>query len=398
MNLLFISMSARIIRDTKNRLYLNAHLSRNVICRYAELCDNLHFILRDSGIVVDPLEASTKYEKFPDDLAGVCVGYNPYSPMVNIIRFDKRRDTEKKIESEIKWADKIIISSATGIYTRIAINYCRQHNKKFLLMVGGFGFETDWNHGWTGKIVALKHELEMKKNIKSSEYTLYVTEYALQERYPCAGRTIGISDVEIEDLSPTIITNRIEKIKRNYLKDAQSFILGTAAKIDDPRKGHSTVLKALKVLKDKGIDNISYELLGAGDSTYLRDYAKKLGISEMICFKGSLPHSKVYEWYDSIDLYVQPSYTEGLCRAVVEAMSRGCPVICTDVGGNKELCGKDFLIKKGDSKTLANKILSILKYETQIEMSEANFNEARRFINTDLDVKRKEFLMDFINS
>ena len=44
---------------------------------------------------------------------------------------------------------------------------------------------------------------------------------------------------------------------------------------------------------------------------------------------------------------------EGLCRSVVEAMGRGCGVICTRVCGNVELADKEFLYEKKDFGTLA---------------------------------------------
>lgn len=62
-----------------------------------------------------------------------------------------------------------------------------------------------------------------------------------------------------------------------------------------------------------------------------------------------MPHDKIFEWLDTIDIYIQPSYQEGLCRSVVEAMSRACPVICSDACGERELANEKFIFKRGDA-------------------------------------------------
>ena len=110
-------------------------------------------------------------------------------------------------------------------------------------------------------------------------------------------------------------------------------------------KGQKYVIKAIADLKNKGITGIEYQLIGSGTGKKLIRYAKKLGVENEVKVIGALPHSEVWKWYDSIDVYVQPSFSEGLCRSIVEAMSRACPIICSDVGGNYELIEKDFLFQ-----------------------------------------------------
>ena len=66
----------------------------------------------------------------------------------------------------------------------------------------------------------------------------------------------------------------------------------------------------------------------------------------MIHFDGTIPASEMSTFYDNIDVYICSSMAEGLCRSVVEAMGRGCGVICTRVCGNVELADKEFLYEK----------------------------------------------------
>lgn len=92
-------------------------------------------------------------------------------------------------------------------------------------------------------------------------------------------------------------------------------------------KGQHDVIRALGELKKRGDTNYEYQLVGLGDESFLRSIAKNTML-RMKWFLGGKTHDEVFQWLDNIDIYVQPSYQEGLCRAIVEAMSRGCPVIC----------------------------------------------------------------------
>ena len=222
-------------------------------------------------------------------------------------------------------------------------------------------------------------------------YGLYVTQKCLQARYPCAGKTIGCSDVEIMDLNHSILEKRLKKMTRG--KSILS--LGTVANIDDKLKGHRFVIKAMSLLKRKDY-YFEYHLLGNGNGDALLSYAKECGVENQVIIEGSKPHSEVYGWLDSIDIYIQPSFTEGLCRAVVEAMSRACPVICTNVGGNSELCSDDYLVKAGDSKDIVKALERLSTIDERKRQAQISFEKAHDYYSETLDQKRQEFLEDFM--
>ena len=158
------------------------------------------------------------------------------------------------------------------------------------------------------------------------------------------------------------------------------------------------MIKALGELKKKGITNIEYQLVGGGDASELETEAKKQGVLEQIKFLGSMPHDKIFEWLDTIDIYIQPSYQEGLCRSVVEAMSRACPVICSDACGERELANEKFIFKRGDWKRLADKINDMNNTKTMLREAERGYNKSFDYKKETLDKRRREFYMDFIAS
>lgn len=395
MKLLFITQSARVIQDYDGGLYLNSHMNRNTIKRYSDICSELHMIIRDSGIRCSKEEAQEKYDVFPVELAVPTVGANPYLSISEFTNLKKRKFFFTDLQREINWADKVIVASATGFYAQKAISMCKARGIDYLLLVGGFAFETNWSHSLKGKIVAPLNEYNCKKNLSEAPFALYVTKKELQKRYPCGGKTIGCSDVEIYNLSDEIVENRLKKIE-NFGKNR--IIIGTAANLNVKSKGHKYVIKALAELKKQGITNIEYQLIGGGSSDGLNAYTKKCNVVDQVVFLGACQHEQVYDWLDNIDIYIQPSFSEGLCRSVVEAMSRACPVVCSDSGGNVELCQEELLFSAGNVKEIVRVIRKILNKETMKEEALRSYKLAGGYSKEYLDSVRDKFLSNYMNN
>jgi glycosyltransferase involved in cell wall biosynthesis len=84
------------------------------------------------------------------------------------------------------------------------------------------------------------------------------------------------------------------------------------------------------------------------------------------------------------DLFVLPSLWEGLPLAILEAMSAGCPVIATDVGGVKEVIidGQNgIVVPPADPAALAEALLRLLK----------NKKERERFAEAAMERVRSDF-------
>lgn len=65
--------------------------------------------------------------------------------------------------------------------------------------------------------------------------------------------------------------------------------------------------------------------------------ASKRGIEKEVEFLGQVPHDQLNEIYQASDLFVLPSYNEGLANVALEAAASNLPLVLTDVGGHKEI-------------------------------------------------------------
>ncbi|KAA2236918.1 glycosyltransferase family 4 protein [Salinarimonas soli] len=122
-----------------------------------------------------------------------------------------------------------------------------------------------------------------------------------------------------------------------------------------PRKGTYDLLRAFARASSE-YPSLRLVLGGNGEVEEARRLSAELGIAERVDFRGWVgPQERVSLLADA-DVYVLPSYNEGLPMSVLEAMAAGLPVITTDVGGIPELItnGRDgVLVTPGDINALA---------------------------------------------
>ena len=112
-----------------------------------------------------------------------------------------------------------------------------------------------------------------------------------------------------------------------------------------------------------------------------------------------MPHEKIFDWLDSIDIYVQPSRQEGMPRALIEAMSRGVPAFGANTGGIPELLSDQYLFS--NSSTNINEIIEILNLfqkNTMIQLAEQNYEIAKEYQEKKLQEVRERFYLNFYSS
>jgi len=171
-------------------------------------------------------------------------------------------------------------------------------------------------------------------------------------------------------------------------------VIGTIGAANVRYKGQQYVIKAIYRLNKQGYD-FRYQVVGGGDRSFLMSLSEKYGISDKVQFLGSMPHEKVFEYLDNIDLYIQPSKQEGLPRALVEAMSRGCPAIGSNTGGIPELLNKELTFKKGSVKELCN-LLKRINKEEMLKEAKRNFEKAKEYSEDLLERSRTAFYKEFV--
>ena len=380
MNILFCH-DGPVNCDKDNRYY-SVGFNDKLFDRYAAVFENVSIATR-----VDKEASLSKYTeltKLTIEKYRV-VEYPDFLSLKGIFA-DKSQST-KQLECAISQCDALIIRLPSFLGNK-CVRIAKKYNKPYLIEVVGCPWDSLINHGLSGKLLAPYMYLATKYHVKRATDVLYVTEEFLQSRYPTKGRSIGCSDVLLNDVN---IHNELKKQKS---KD-QKIILGTAGVLDVRYKGQEFVIEAIFELKKMGID-AEYRLAGSGTGDYLRKKAQALGVEDRVKFCGLLDRIALDEFYDSLDIYVQPSLTEGMPRAVIEAMSKGCYCLGTNVGGIPELIGREYCFKKGNVKDI---LCKILQYYDDLDDKNRKWcvNRSKDFTAAFLENKRNDFYKNFRN-
>jgi colanic acid/amylovoran biosynthesis glycosyltransferase len=156
-----------------------------------------------------------------------------------------------------------------------------------------------------------------------------------------------------------------------------------------PQKGHAFLIRAMKILIDQGHE---LELRLAGDGSRkepLTDLARELQILDRVRFLGFLTEDEVICELRDSDLFVLPSFVEGLPVSAMEAMAIGVPVIATNIAGTGELIehGKTgLLVRPSDSGALATAILEMINdYDFRLRAAEFG----RKKVEDEFDLEKE---------
>jgi len=238
----------------------------------------------------------------------------------------------------------------------------------------------------------------MQAVVSKAEAALYVTEKTLQKRYPATNAkiTASASNVIIKESDIIESHNRlrntdeiIARFKDTHKKPIHIGVLGMLYPIKSPLE----IVEAVNGVLKQGFN---VELYFAGDGYLLNDVkekAKELNIQNQVKCLGNLASGKeVFEFLDSLDLYIQFSKTEGIPRSLLEAMARACPVISSNVGGIPEFVSKEFLVQSGDTLELSNKIIDVLSNAETYQLNIKNSHKSvQNFTEEKLKSKRFEY-------
>lgn len=100
-------------------------------------------------------------------------------------------------------------------------------------------------------------------------------------------------------------------------------------------KGVHFAIRAIATVVSRGID-AKLTIIGDGPlESHLRVLTRTLGIEQQVVFRGFMPHQELLSIYQQADAFLFPSLHDSSGNVVVEALSRGLPVICLDLGGPK---------------------------------------------------------------
>lgn len=128
---------------------------------------------------------------------------------------------------------------------------------------------------------------------------------------------------------------------------------------DHWKKGYRVAIDAMAFLKKEGV-KFHYTIVAGGKKEELIYQINQLGLNDEVTLIDNLHHDEVLKKYEDADIFLLPSFEEGVANVVLESMALGTFVISTNCGGMKEVIvdGRNgFIVPVRDSKAIKDSIL-----------------------------------------
>ena len=290
----------------------------------------------------------------------------------------------------------LVIGYTPGHNLNVAFKIAKKYKIPYLTFLVACPWDGMHNHQrWLVRLLAPFYFLKTREIVKNSDFVHYVTKSFLQKRYPTKGKSLGCSDVNLNQLDSQALAVRLEKISLKSPTDQIKLV--TIGHTDVRYKGQEYVIKTIADFIKEGEYRYHYYLIGSGEGVYLKKLSQQLGVQSNIHFLGRKTPEEVMDILSGADLYIQPSLQEGLPRALVEAMSVALPCIGFNTGGIPELLETDFIVQRKDINGMIQCIKRLDDLEYYKKTAIHNFNTAKDYEHSLLMARIQEFYIQIKN-
>lgn len=294
----------------------------------------------------------------------------------------------KKIINEERF-DIIHCHTPMGaVITRLAAKKTRQNGTKVIYTAHGFHFYKGapvlnwimyypvekWLSKYTDCLITINEEdYERAKKFKAKRVELV--------------NGVGVDRNKFAKIE----INKEQKLKELGLNKNRKILLSVGEL--NKGKNHETIIKAIK-----DMENIYYLICGEGKlRKYLEDLIKKLHIEDKVILLGY--RKDINEILKLADLFVFPSYREGLPVSLMEAMFEKIPTLASKIRGNADLMNKnpEYLLSPGDVQSFKEMIGKLLSNKDICnKIIKNNYENIEKYTLENVMIKMNKIYSDII--
>lgn len=272
-----------------------------------------------------------------------------------------------------------------GVVCRMAFRKARKEGTKIIYQAHGF-------HFYKGAPLVNWIFFFLIEKICSKFTDVLITinreDYELAKKRFKAGKVEYVPGVGIDLEKNSLVDTDARATIRGELGVPDEGILMLSVGELNNNKNHETVIRAIEGMK------IFYAIAGIGEKkNSLEQLVESIGMSDRIFFLGF--RSDVDKLMEASDIFVFPSYREGLSVSLMEAMAMGMPCIVSNIRGNIDLIDNNggSLFNPKSIEDCRNAILQFDVKEKD-KMRIYNQEKIKLFSTTNVEKKMKKIYMD----
>ncbi len=343
-------------------------------------------MLKDEGHEVDVVTNGDEKVPFVDNDYSISIKRSPF-------KFDNIKAVKQMVSIMRNKKYDIVICHTPmgGVITRIAANITK--TAPVIYMAHGFHFYKSASiintiiyksvetflARWTDGLITINNEdFEAAKKFKLRK----------------GGKVFILNGIGI-DIQKIANTNIDKNAKRKELKisDDAFVVLNIGELIE--RKNQISAIKAISKCSNK---NIVLLICGRGEiESKLKKITNDLNLQDRVIFCGF--RNDINEILKIADVFLFPSFQEGLPVSVMEAMAAGLPVICSNVRGNRDLIDKNggYIVEPLDIENMSYYINKLCN-DDNIRKEMGNYNKkiVEKYNISNVLVDMKEIYSQFL--
>ena len=346
--------------------------------RYLTVFDEVHVIARAMPVEVPPSGALR--------VDGTGVRLRAVPPYIGPLQLVRRWRSVRAVLREELVRPEAVMLRVPGALANLAVSVLPRHRPFGVEVVGDpiDVFGEGMSHPLR-RVFRWWFARCLREQCRHGAVVGYVTEKTLQERYPPSpwAFTTHYSSFDPDEDS---FVEQPAPIRRTG-----PFRLVTVGSLEQPYKGVDVLLESLRRCR-RAVD-ARLDVIGDGKNRpRLEALARRLGLEDSVVFHKTLSGpAAVRRLLRGADLFVIASRTEGLPRALIEAMALGLPCVGTSVGGIPELLSAEDLVRPnapGDLAALMEEVLT--DADRRAAMARRNLSKAQEFRPDVLDDRRRQ--------
>lgn len=284
----------------------------------------------------------------------------------------------KKIVSDGEYDLVHCHTPVASLCTRLACRKLRKKGVKVVYTAHGFHFfkgapKKNWLIYYTMEKLCSRYT-DAIVTINKEDYALAQKKFKKPKIYYVPG--VGI---DVDKFKNAVIDRASKRKEIDVPENAIMFL--SVGELNE-NKNQSTVIRAMAEIDNS---NVYYAIAGRGDKDKeLVALAKELGIENRFRLLGY--RRDVLELYKTADVFIHPSYREGLPVSVMEAMACGLPVVGSKIRGNVDLVDENggVLFNPHSVDECKKAIISLLDKDLN-EISKYNSDKSNSYSDKQID-------------
>ena len=235
----------------------------------------------------------------------------------------------KIVPSLLKFQPDIIFTSSFGIWTILALGLKLFCGWQVIIAYEGSSPGVDYCNSplrlWLRKIMVRLSDACLSNSQRGKKY--------LVEILKADPKSTFVQPYEIPS-AKTLSVDIAETSSPSELQRPVFLFVGHLI----PRKGINNLLQACKILKDRGYENYTLQIVGSGEEkAKLASYCQEHQLNNNLQWLGRVEYSAIATYFKNADVFVFPTWEETWGVVLLEAMLFGKPTICSTGAGTSEM-------------------------------------------------------------